>query len=50
MPGTPQLVAAAVGGLALAVGAVLLLNGAFVGGLVVLAGAALIWWSILKPQ
>ncbi len=50
MPGVPQLVAASLGGLALAVGAVLLLNGLFLGGLVLLGGAALIWWSILRPQ
>jgi hypothetical protein len=50
VPGVPQLVAAGAGGLLLAVGAVLLLNGVFVGGALVLGGAALIWWSILRPQ
>jgi hypothetical protein len=50
VPGVAQLVAAALGGLLLAVGAVLLLNGVFVGGALVLGGVALIWWSILRPQ
>jgi hypothetical protein len=50
MPGLPQLVAAALGGLALAVGAVMLLSGVFLGGLVLLGGAALLVWSVLKPR
>jgi hypothetical protein len=50
VPGLPQLAAAALGGLLLAIGSVLLLNGLFVGGALVLGGAALIWWSILRPQ
>ncbi|MDF2750980.1 MAG: hypothetical protein K0T00_2156, partial [Gaiellaceae bacterium] len=39
MPGVPQLAAAALGGLLLAVGVVLLLNSVFVGGALVLGGA-----------
>ena len=50
MPGLPQLVAAALGGLALAVGLVMLLNGAFLGGAVVLGGIALLYWSVLRPR
>ena len=50
MPGVPQLAAAAVGGLLFSIGSVLLLNGVFVGGALVLGGAALIWWSILRPR
>jgi hypothetical protein len=50
VPGVPQLAAAAVGGLLLSIGSVLLLNGVFVGGALVLGGAALIWWSILRPR
>lgn len=50
MPGVPQLVAASLGGLLLAVGTVLLLGGTFVGGAVALGGLALVWWSILRPQ
>ena len=50
MPGLPQLVAAAIGGLALAVGGVMLLSGVFLGGAVVLGGAALLVWSVLKPR
>ena len=50
MPGMPQLVAAAIGGLALAVGLVMLLNGAFFGGAVVLGGIVLLAWSLLKPH
>ena len=50
MPGVPQLVAAAIGGLALAVGVVMLLNGMFLGGGVLLGGIALLVWSVLKPH
>lgn len=50
MPGIPQLVAASLGGLALAFGMVLLLNGVFLGGAVVLGGLALLGWSVIKPR
>jgi hypothetical protein len=50
MRGLPQLVAAAVGALALAVGIVVLLNGALLGGAVVLGGVALLLWSALRPR
>ena len=50
MPGLPQLVAAALGGLALAVGVVLILNGTFLGVAIVVGGAALLFWSVLRPR
>ncbi len=50
MRGLPQLVAAAAGALALAVGIVVLLNGALLGGAVVLGGVALLVWSMLRPR
>ena len=51
LPGLPQLAAAAGGGLALAVGLVALLNGSYVAGaVVVLGGAGLMLWSVIKPR
>jgi hypothetical protein len=50
LPGLPQLVAAAAGGLSLAVGLVALLNGSVVGVLLLLGGAALLLWSVLRPR
>jgi len=50
MPGLPQLVAAALGGLALAVGLVALLNGGLVGVALLVGGAALLVWSVLRPR
>jgi hypothetical protein len=50
LPGLPQLAAAAGGGLALAVGLVALLNGSVVGIVLLLGGAALLVWSVLKPR
>lgn len=51
LPGLPQLVAAVVGGLALAVGLVALLNRSYVGGaVVVVCGVALLLWSVIKPR
>ena len=49
-PGLPQLVAAAAGGLVLAVGLVALLNGNLVGILLLIGGAALLVWSVLRPR
>lgn len=50
LPGLPQLVAAAIGGLTLAVGLVALLNGSLVGVLLLAGGAALLVWSLLRPR
>lgn len=50
LPGLPQLVAAAAGGLALAVGLVALLNGSYVGVFVLVGGALLLLWSVLRPR
>jgi hypothetical protein len=50
IPGLPQLVAAALGGLALAIGLVALLNGNLVGVLIIVCGTALLLWSLLKPR
>jgi hypothetical protein len=50
MPGIPQLVAASIGGLSLAVGMVLLLSGALLGLAIVVAGAALVVWSVVRPR
>lgn len=50
LPGLPQLVAAGLGGLALAVGLVLLLSGVLLGAAIILGGAALLVWSIQKPR
>lgn len=50
LPGLPQLVAAGLGGLTLAVGLVALLNGSYVGILLLVGGAALLVWSVLRPR
>ncbi len=50
LPGLPQLVAAAVGGLTLAIGLVALLNGRFVGLALLVAAVALLTWSVLRPR
>lgn len=51
LPGIPQLVAAALGGLALAVGLVALLGGAILfGAAIVVGGVALLVWSVQKPR
>ena len=50
MPGIPQLVAASIGGLSLAVGMVLLLSGALLGLAIVVGGAGLLVWSVLRPR
>ncbi len=50
MPGIPQLVAASIGGLSLAIGMVLLLSGALLGLAIVVAGAALLVWSVVRPR
>jgi hypothetical protein len=50
LPGLPQLVAAAAGGLAIAIGLVAVLSGALLGAALAAGGALLVWWSILKPR
>jgi hypothetical protein len=50
VPGVPQLVAAALGGLTLAIGLVAVLNGSLVGVLIIAGGTALLLWSLLKPR
>ena len=51
LPGIPQLVAAALGGLALAVGLVVVLNGLWLAGAAILVGGvALLGWSVQKPR
>lgn len=50
LPGLPQLAAAAVGGLTLAIGLVALLNGSGLGFVLLVGGALLLYWSILKPR
>jgi hypothetical protein len=49
-PGLGPLVVAASGGLALAVGAVALLNGRVVGAVLALGGAVLIAWSVFRRR
>ena len=50
LPGLPQLVAAAVGGLTLAIGLVALLNGRVLGFVLLVGGVLLLYWSVLKPR
>lgn len=50
MPGLPQLVVAAAGALALALGGVLVLNGELEGAVLLLGGVALIAWSVLRRR
>ena len=49
-PGLAPLVVAAAGGLALAVGAVALLNGRLVGAVLAVGGLALLAWSVLRRR
>ncbi len=49
-PGVGKLALAALGALALAVGLVAALNGAILGALVALCGAALLLWSVFGAK